>query len=250
MKIRTLIVDDEPAIIELLKNMLSEDCPQVTVVATASNTSQARRVVNSRPIDLVLLDVKLGSNNGFNFLRSLEFIDFQVIFITAFNEYAVEAFRFSALDFLLKPIDPDQLIESIKKVERVLYKDSLQFRINHLLNNTTKNNHDKTIVLKTAEALHIVKIRDIIECEAQGNYTIFHFSESPNIITSQTLKKYDLILSDYGFFRCHQSHLVNISCISRYDKRQGGALIMCNDVSIPVSPKRKEQLFHLLDDLS
>ena len=247
MIIRALIVDDELAILRLLKNMLAKECPQVHVVATATNEKSARQILTTNSIDLVFLDVKLGSSNGFRLLESLDYIDFHIIFITAFDEYAVNAFRFCALDFLVKPIDPDKLIESVKRAEEAMYKESLQLRIQSLLKNQASNHKSKTIVLKTLEAFHVVKVSDIVECQAKGNYTIFHLNEKPDIITSQTLKTYDQLLSEYGFFRCHQSHLVNLDYITKYDKRQGGSLVLSNNTSVPVSPRKKERLFEMLE---
>lgn len=247
MVIRTLIVDDEVAIIRLLRNMLAKECPQVQVVATATDENSARQILATNSIDLVFLDVKLGSGNGIRLLESLDYIDFHIIFITAFDEYAVTAFRFSALDFLVKPIDTEKLKESVNRAEIAVYKESLQLRIQSLLKNQITNHRNKTIVLKTLEAFHVVKVCDIVECQAKGNYTVFHINGQSNIITSHTLKIYDQLLSEYGFFRCHQSHLINLDCITKYDKRQGGSLILSNARSVPVSPKKKERLFELLE---
>ena len=246
MSIRTIIIDDEIAIIEGLLKMLSQECPQVKVVATATDAIQAKQLLRSKPIDLVFLDVKLGDGNSFRLLKEFLPLDFQVIFITAYDQYAVEAFRFSALDFLLKPIDPDDLKRSIAKAEKVFYAESLQLRLQNLMYNQQRNGRDRTIVLKTLEAYHVVRIKDIIRCEAKGNYTLFHLKSPSNILVSQTLKKYDELLANFNFFRCHQSHLVNMDAVIRFDKRDGGALVLENHQSIPVSPRRKEQLFEIL----
>ena len=171
---------------------------------------------------------------------------FQVIFITAFNTYAVDAFKFSAIDYLLKPIDPDDLIRSINKVKKLLYSESLELRLKNLMGNQIQNGKEQTIVLKTHEAFHVVKIKDIIQCEAKGNYTLFHLRTAPNILVSQTLKKYEDLLSRFSFFRCHQSHLVNLEVVKRFDKKDGGALVLENNQCLPVSVRRKEQLFEIL----
>ena len=248
MSIRAIIVDDEPKILHGLQHMLNRECPQVKIVATAASMNQARRILRSKPIDLVFLDVKLGDGISFKLLEELEPIEFQVIFITAYDQYAVEAFRFSALDFLLKPIDLVELKASVAKAEKVLYSESLQLRLQNLLYNQQQNGLDKTIVLKTVEAYHVVRIKDIVQCEAQGNYTLFHLKNMPNVLVSHTLKRYETLLSRYNFFRCHQSHLVNMRAVMRFDKRDGGSLALENNLSIPVSTRRKEQLFNILDD--
>jgi two-component system LytT family response regulator len=246
MSIRTVIIDDEMAIVEGLLQMLIKECPQVKVVATATDAIQAKQLLRSKPIDLVFLDVKLGDGNSFHILKEFQPLDFQVIFITAYDQYAVDAFRFSALDFLLKPIDPDDLKRSIAKAEKVFYAESLQLRLQNLMYNQQRNGKDQNIVLKTFEAYHVVRIRDIIQCEAKGNYTLFHLKNTSNILISQTLKKYDQLLTEFNFFRCHQSHLVNMDVVIRFDRRDGGALVLENNQSIPVSSRRKEQLFGIL----
>ena len=246
MSIRTIIIDDEIAIVEGLLQMLSQECPQIKVVATATDAQQAKQLLRSKPIDLVFLDVKLGDGNSFQLLKELSPFDYQVIFITAYDQYAVEAFRFSALDFLLKPIDPDELKSSVVKAEKVFYTESLQLRLRNMMYNQQRNGKDRTIVIRTFESYHVVRIRDIIQCEAKGNYTLFHLKNSSNILVSQTLKKYDQLLANFHFFRCHQSHLVNMDAIIRFDKRDGGALVLENNQSIPVSSRRKEQLFGIL----
>ena len=248
MSIRTIIVDNEPEIMKGLQLILNNHCPQIKIVGSASSMTQAKGLLSSKPVDLVFLDVKLGDGDSFKLLKDLEPVDFQVIFITAYDQYAVEAFRFSALDFLLKPIDPEDIKRSVVKAEKALYNESLQLRLQNLMYNHQRQDMDKTIVLKTAEAYHVVRIKDIIQCEAQGNYTLFHVKSGSNILVSHTLKKYEELLSKYNFFRCHQSHLVNMNAVVRFDRRDGGALALENKLLIPVASRRKEQLFGILDD--
>lgn len=246
MSIRTIIVDDEAAIVKGLMKMLSHQCPQVKIVGTATSLVGARELIRSKAIDLVFLDVKIGPGNGFQLLKELQPVEFQVIFITAYDQFAVEAFHFSAIDFLLKPIDPDRLKRSVAKAEKVFYAESLQLRLRNLLYNQQNSGSNQTIVLKTIEAYHVVRLSDIVQCEAQGNYTLFHLKGQSDILVSQTLKKFDLMLSKFNFFRCHHSHLVNMDAVVRFDKRDGGALVLKNNQEIPVSTRRKEQLFGIL----
>lgn len=246
MSIRTVIVDDEPVIVDGLKKMLDQFCPQVDVIATAGNVADAKQILISKAVDLVFLDIKLGADNSFDLLKQLGPVEFQIIFITAHNQFAVDAFRISAIDFLLKPIDPEELINSVEKADKTFYLESLQLKLKSLMYNQQNPGIDQTIVLKTLESYHVVRVKDIIQCEAKGNYTMFHLRNKPNILVSKTLKKYDLILSRFDFFRCHQSHLVNIGAITRFDKKDGGALILENNSQVPVSTRRKEQLFRIL----
>ena len=246
MPIRTVIVDDEIAIVEGLKQILELKCPQVKVVGQATTSGQAKQLLLSKSVELVFLDIKLGDTNSFRLLKELYPVEFQVIFITAFDTYAVDAFKFSAIDYLLKPIDPDDLIRSISKVEKLLYSESLELRLKNLMSNQLQHGKEQTIVLKTHEAFHVVRIKDIIQCEAKGNYTLFHLRNATNILVSQTLKKYEDLLSRFSFFRCHQSHLVNLKVVVRFDKKDGGALVLENNQCLPVSVRRKEQLFEIL----
>ena len=246
MSIRTVIIDDEKPIINGLVRMLKQHCAQVKIIATASDSQQAKEILRSKAVDLVFLDIKLGKLNSFHLLKELQPFEFRVIFITAYDKYAIEAFRFSAVDYLMKPIDPDELMRSVNKVEKSFYLENLQLKLKSLLYNQQRMGKTQTIVLKTLESYHVVRIADIMQCEAQGNYTLFHLSNKSNILVSQTLKKYDLLLSKFNFFRCHQSHLVNMDAIVRFDKRDGGALVLENQQHIPVSTRRKEQLFEIL----
>lgn len=243
MSIRAVIVDDEQAIVHGLSTMLRKECPQVTVLGSASNLIDAKELLRSKAIDLVFLDVKIGSGNGFQLLKELTPVEFQVIFITGYDQYAVEAFRFSAIDYLLKPIDPDELKHSVLKAEKVFDAEDAQLRLKNLLYNHQNTARNQTIVLKTAEAYHVVRIKEIVRCEARGNYTLFHLLNKRNILVSLTLKKFDHMLSKYNFFRCHQSHLVNMDSVIRFEKRDGGSLVLNNGNEIPVSTRRKEQLF-------
>jgi len=246
MSIRTVIVDDEPAIIDGLIKMLDQYCPRVEVIATARDVVQAKQILISRAVDLVFMDIKLGGDNSIRLLKQLRPVEFQVIFITAYDQYAVEAFRISAIDFLLKPVDPDDLIKSVAKADKAFYFENLELKLKSLIYNQQNSGKNQTIVLKTLESYHVVRIGDIIQCEAKGNYTLFHLRNKPNILVSQTLKKYDLMLSRFNFFRCHQSHLVNLDSIVRFDKKDGGALVLEDCREVPVSTRRKEQLFGIL----
>jgi two-component system LytT family response regulator len=137
-------------------------------------------------------------------------------------------------------------VKSVEKADKAFYLESLQLKLKSLINNQQNPGINQTIVLRTLESYHVVRIGEIIQCEAKGNYTIFHIRNKPNILVSKTLKKYDLILSRFNFFRCHQSHLVNMEAVIRFDKKDGGALVLENNCQVPVSARRKEQLFGIL----
>ena len=226
--------------------MLNQACPQVKVIRTATNRTEAEIVLSETDLDLVFLDVRIGNENCFGILKDLQSVDFQIIFITAYDRYAIDAFKFSAIDFLLKPINLDDLKISVNKAEKMIIAENLHLRLSNLIDNLSQKGMNQTIVLRTFESHHVVHIKDIIQCEAQGNYTLFHLKNKKNIIVSQTLKKYDLLLTGHKFFRCHQSHLVNMECVVRFDKRDGGSLVLENELEVPISTRKKEQLFKFL----
>lgn len=246
--IRCLIVDDESKAREILVEMLKLYCSGVKVVGQAHNVSSAYEKINSLKPDLVLLDIKMPDGSGFDLLKKFSSIDFKVVFITAHEEYAIKAFRFSALDYLLKPIDPSDLISAVEKIselENVAGMDEQfdTFKNNYFKEETTR---DKRIVLKTTENIYIIYLKDVIRCQSEKNYTYFYFADRDRIIVSKTLKEFEEILTDYGFMRVHRSHLVNLKFIERYDKTEGGLLIMTDQSKVDVSHRKKEALLNYM----
>lgn len=246
---KVLIIDDEVNIREGLKKMITMFCPYVTSICDASSVKTGFEAINSEQPDLVLLDVELDDGTGMDLLESINIIDFQLVFITAHNKYATDAFKFSAIDFLLKPIDNDDLINAFEKAKKQInnknFSEQLQV-LKQSLNAIRVN--DKKIVLKDINSIYFVKVSDIVRCESDGQYTEFHLSDSQKILISKSLKEYEKLLEPYGFIRPHHSHLINRHKILRFDKNNGGSLIMETNCNIPVSHRKRAQILQILDN--
>lgn len=247
--LRTLIIDDEPHMRQTLEKLLKLHCPSVKVVDQADCVASGFVAIHKHRPDLVLLDIKMDDGTGFDLLKLAEPIDFKVIFITAYEQYAVEAFRYSALDYLLKPIIPANLTEAVKKAEEMRIKD-LEIQLGNLrYNMAAEDTHKRKLVLKTLESIHVVTPDEVLFCESDGNYTLFCLSDGRKILVSKTLREFEEFLKHAGFFRVHKSYLVNLSRIIRLDKSEGGFLIMSNGDKIPVGASRKEELMELFERL-
>ena len=246
--IRTVIIDDETKARETINDMLNIYCSELEVIGQAHDVLSGIQLIKKLKPDLVFLDIKMPDGTGFDLLNRIEKKDFSLIFLTAFDEYAVKAFKFSAIDYLLKPLDPDELIAAINRVK--LYRENDNENISVLIDNLKSIKKDsKKLVLKTAESIFLVNISDILRCESTGNYTKFFLTEQKPVLVSRTLKEYDDILTEYSFFRVHQSHLVNLDHILRLDKADGGTLIMSDNKSVPVSTRKKESLVKALSKI-
>ncbi|MCD4790894.1 MAG: LytTR family DNA-binding domain-containing protein [Bacteroidales bacterium] len=244
--ISVVVIDDEPKARETIINILQLSPTKLKIVGQADDVKSGFDVINTQKPDLVLLDINLPDGTGFDLLKKFEKINFKVVFITAHEEYAIIAFKFSALDYILKPVASGELLQSVEKASESIHKEETELKLSAFLSNLDKI---RKIVLKTAESIHIVNIKDIIHCEADGNYTNFYLDNSEKLMVSRTLKDYSEMLEQAGFFRTHQSHLVNLDHISRYDKTEGGHLVMDNESIVPVSSRKKETLFRLFESI-
>ncbi|MGZ3885041.1 MAG: LytR/AlgR family response regulator transcription factor, partial [Bacteroidia bacterium] len=173
---------------------------------------------------------------------------FKVIFITAYQHYAVQAFRFAALDYILKPADPEVLSQALKKAVDNIDRERLSVKIDSFLNNMDSK-QSKKVVLKTADNIHVISLQEILYCEADRSYTIFYLADKSRIMVSNTLGQYEELFGDYGFLRIHQSYLLNVSYIRRYEKGDGGKIILSDNISLPVATRKKDQLLQLLSRL-
>ena len=236
--IRSIIIDDEFESRNTILNILNNYCENISVEAQAENVKDAFKKINELKPDVVFLDIQMPDGTGFDLLEKFHKIDFQVIFITAYDQFALKAIKCSALDYILKPVDPVQLIEAVKKLTNtdddftVLTK-----KINTLLRN--KNGFER-ISLPTFEGFRFINLKDIIRCEADNNYTNFYLSSGEMIVVTKTLKIYEEALSDLDFIRVHQSHLVNIKYVDQYVKGDGGTIIMVDGSEVEVSRRRKD----------
>jgi len=252
--IRTLIIDDEIRARETIQAMLEIYCKDdVQVIGQAKNVRTGIEAIKKLKPDLVLLDIKMPDGSGFDLLARYGKIDFKVVFITAFEEYAIQAFKFSAIDYILKPLEPDELVKAIDKVKD-FFKSSqtnnmdLQFET-FLSNMQNKKVDDKKLVLKTTENIYVIPVHEVIALSSDRNYTRFYFLERQPIIVSKTLKEFENILSNHGFMRVHRSHVINLKYIERFEKTDGGYAVMRGGLKIEVSHRRKEDLLSFFEQL-
>lgn len=248
-KLRTLIIDDEAPIRDLITGIIENYCEKAKVIATADGVNSGLAAIKAYKPDLVLLDIKLNDGTAFDLLKQFEEIKFAIIFITAYEKYAVNAFRFSAIDYIMKPIHIDELIAAIQKASEQSEQHALSLRLKNFFDNINSKPEDKKIILKTSESIFILKVAEIIRCEADHNYTTFYLINGKKVLVSKTLKDYEEMLSDYFFFRTHQSHLININHIVSFEKNDGGFLRMADGSSVPVSKRKREELLELFNQI-
>lgn len=245
---KILVIDDEKPTREFIKRLIDSFQFHVEVFTDGHDVESGIEAINSIQPDLVILDIQMPDGTGFDVLKSLTIKNFEVIFITAFQQFAIQAIKFSALDYILKPIDSEELKTAISRALSTINKKVDEQQLLALQQNMIPNAKRK-LVLKTQESIHIVEIEDIIRCEADKNYTFFYLVGGKKILVSKTLKDYDTLLSGHSFFRAQQSHLINVNFVERYDKHDGGSVIMKDGSAVPLSPAKKEQFFQLLEML-
>lgn len=247
---KTVIIDNEAAVIKWLQTALNENCPQVTVCATASSVKTGIETINKYHPDLIFLDIEMDDGFGFDIIDALPFPP-KVIFITAHSHYALKAIKASALDYLLKPIDPKELVQAVEKAYTTkTAPDFANADIKGLLKELLHNDESavKRLVLRDYERVFIVLVEDIIRCEADGKYTRFKLKKDPDILVSKNLKTYEDLLSNSGFIRCHHSHLVRIDGIKSFSKNLL-ELNLSNGETIPVSTRKKDSVIIALEAL-
>ena len=241
---KVLVIDDEKPTRDFIKRLIDSYNFGVEVYTDGENVATGVEAIHRLQPDLVILDIQMPDGNGFDLLKSIPVKNFEVIFITAFQEYAVQAIRFSALDYILKPIDSEELKQAIDNALNTITRKTEDSQLSVLQHNMQLNAKRK-LVLKTQESIHIVEIDDIIRCEADKNYTLFFFTNIKKILVSKTLKDFDVLLSGLTFFRAQQSHLINLNYVERYD-RHDSTIIMKDGSVIPLALARKEQFFDIL----
>jgi len=244
--IQAIIVDDEKNSCELLENMLERYCPEVKVTALCNSAEDALLILREKKMELIFLDIEMPHMNGFEMLESIPDIDFSVIFTTSFDHYAIKAIRFSAMDYLLKPIDREELQHAVNKAVKAsenIKPEQLNIllqKLRHPAVPVTK------IALPTMEGLQLVSVDTIISCAAESNYTILLTKDKQKLTISRTLKETEEMLEDYSFQRVHNSSIVNLNEISKYIKGEGGYLIMSDGSTVDVSRGKKEALLNKL----
>lgn len=239
------VVEDNINALNMLVNDLNEHFKELSVIGKASTVIEAAKKLQGLEPDMLLLDIMLGDSTAFDLLEILPNLKSKIIFITASDEYAVKAFKFSAIDYILKPYSIKELDKAIHKAKNDITPQKEQLDIlNSFVKKPTTN--PSKISLHTSEKIVIVEIDAIIRCESDNNYTTFYIKNSKNILVSKTLKYYAEMLKDNGFIRVHQSHLINKNYIKEYIKSDGGYLLLDNNKSIPVSTRKRAEVLQLL----
>lgn len=244
---KAIIVDDEPANVKNLTILLNKYCPQVEILSTANNNQDAFSLFELDKPDLIFLDIQLDNDTGFNLLKLLPKKDFEVIFVTAYDNYGIKAIKFAALDYILKPIDIDELVSAVNKAEVKLKEKQQTMQLDFLVNHIKR---DQAVPLKIAlpqqKEIIYVLLTNIVRCEAEGTYTFFYLQNGEKILVSKVLKEYAELLENNGFIRTHQSHLVNLKFVKSWLKEDGGMLLLETGEKIPVSRPHKDKVKHQL----
>ncbi len=248
--IRGIIVEDERHSRETLRGMLDRYCKNVEIVAETDSYRGGLKEIREHHPDVVFLDIQMPDGSGFRMLEELDEIDFEIIFTTAFDQFAIKAIKYSALDYLLKPIDPEELVRALKKVETKLSNQKVNQNIQVLLDNIKARDADPhKIILSTSEKIHIIETDQIIRCESDNYYTNFFLADGKKILVSKTLKENEQLLSDHNFIRPHKSHLVNVKYIKGFLKYDGGYIEMTDGSRIPVSRRKREKIIEVITHL-
>lgn len=252
--IKAVLIDDDGNLREGMKVMIAQYAPEIQIIGEADSVKSGTELMEAAKPDIAFLDIMMNDGTGFDILEKLNErlgnVTSHIIFITAHEEFAIKAFRFSALDFLLKPVNPDDLQSVLRKIKNVIHQNTDNRNIGLLLENIQKKTDSfKKIALSTSDGIHLFEIKNIIRCESVDNYTKFHFKNHKMVMISKTLKEYEELLSDQGFERIHQSHLINLNELKSYIKKDGGFVVMSDDSQLPVSQRKKERLQELINKL-
>lgn len=249
MAYKVLIIDDESRTRSLLFTLLSRLDTPLQIHQDGESVASGVKAINEINPDILLLDIQLPDGTGFDILEQIGERDFCVIFITAHEEYAINAIKCSALDYILKPIDKNELSRAIDRAVKMLEDPKDQEpKYEALISNVSQDR--KKIVLRTFESLYIVEIDSIVRCQSENNYTVFYLDDGRQIVTSKTMKEYEEALSYNFFMRCHRSHIINFNYVNRFDKNDGGKIILKNNDEIPLSRKFREPFFELLEKMT
>lgn len=237
-----VIIDDDQKNLKILRKMLEEFCPGITVTGEALNSVTGFELIKLKKPDIAFLDIEMPYGNAFDMLDKLLPVNFEVIFITAFDEYSLKAFRYSAIDYLLKPVDIEELKAAVKKASEKQLLKNTNDRLSNLLSNLLpRQNNLQKIAIATQEGLVFVSLEHIIRCEASKNYTYIYLHGNRKIIASKNILEYEELLPQDMFFRIHNSHIINLNYINSYQKGRGGTVIMEDGTVIEVAARRKEE---------
>lgn len=246
--IKTIIIEDEQKSLDMLAGIIQKHCPELSVIGLARNVKEGVELIETLQPELVFLDISMPDGSGFDLLEKVSGHKFEIIFATASDQHAIKAIKYSACDYLLKPIDVEELIIAVQKVLKrknaVPNMENLQFLIQHL---KRSDESFQKITLPTGNAYEIISIKDIIRCEADGSYTTFYLSDKRKLLISAGLKHYEELLPESDFIRVHHHHLININQVVRLLKEDGGYAIMSDGSKIEISRRKKESFMERLN---
>jgi two-component system, LytTR family, response regulator len=245
---KILLVDNETKVRTLLKDMINVVAQGLHTIEEADGVVTGLQKIKNFHPDIIFLDVEMNDGTGFDLMQQIPKPSFQLIFTTAHNQYAVQAFKYSAIDYLLKPVDFTELENALQRAAANISGHTLNQQMEVLLHQLSSKNNDKQIVLKDSEASYFVKVSDILYCEAEGSYTKFYFAAEKPIVISKNLSTYEDLLGTNGFIRTHHSYLVNSSKIKMYDKTDGGTLVLTSGHTVPISHRKKDYVMTLLEN--
>ena len=248
--IKAVIIDDEPAMQELNSSLLAEYFPEINIMGIADSVETGVRLIQKAEPDLVLLDIEIKGGSGFHVLQQLRPYNFKVVFITAFDNYAIKAIKFSAHDYILKPVNETEFQQAIQGAMELIEKnENTHPQTEVLMDAFHEDVKAKKLVLRASDSMHIIDISNIFFCKSDNSYTTFYFEGNEKIMVSKSLKHYETLLAKHSFFRVHQRFLVNLNNIKKLDKADGGFIIMKNKKEIPVSLRQMKNLVALLEKL-
>ncbi|AEV99344.1 hypothetical protein A4D02_34075 [Niastella koreensis] len=240
--INALIVDDEPKNIRILNGLLNESCPDVRIIGEAVSAETAMPLIAETRPDLVFLDIEMPHGNAFDLLDKIMPIDFEIIFITAFDAYTLKAFKYSALDYLLKPVSIDELKMAVQKAKDRIRVKNINVQLQNLMFNINRPNSSlQKIALPNNDGLVFIQLSEIIRFEAKGGYTYVHATDNQKYVSSRIIKEYEEILPPDLFFRIHNSHIINLNFVKKYHRGRGGVIEMSDSVLIEVATRRKDE---------
>jgi len=248
--IKAFIIDDVEKARSALKSDIKTYCPTVQVIGEADGVETGLQLIKNTTPDVIFLDIRMSDGSGFDLiakLRQQSSIPFQIIFTTAYDEYAIKAFKFSAIDYLLKPVDHEDLIQAVQKIKTTDLQSSLKENMELLLESMKSiKTSNKRIALNSIDKIQVVNVDDIIQCESQKNYTLFYLTNKKQVLVTRTLKEFEDMLEGDNFLRVHHSHLINVKHLKEYVKTDGGYAMMSDGSQVPVSVRKKEHLLSLL----
>lgn len=238
--LKAIIIDDEPDCVRLLALQLKEHCPNVQILAQLTNSEEGLQAIQALEPDVVFLDIEMPGMNGFTLLEQLDDIPFSLIFVTAYNEFALKAFRFSALDYLLKPLDTQELQEAVQKAEKRQRVDQRQIEL--LKMQMQGGQYPQKIAVPGQGGVVFIELKELVLCEAESNYTKLLLTNGKTYLLSKTLRDVQQVLEERHFLRVHRQYLINLEHIKMYHKGDNAYLLMCGDITVPVAKNQKERL--------